>query len=69
MMKLSWPLAHAVATMAFAWHTASASVGPDPSDATVLVADVADGQTETLTLKATPLPVFGGGLWPSFNIS
>ena len=51
MMKLSWPLAHAVATMAFAWHTASASVGPDPSDATVLVADVADGQTETYADK------------------
>ena len=51
MMKLSWPLALAVAAMAFAWHTASASVSPDPSDATVLVANVADGVTETYADK------------------
>ena len=33
--------------MAFAMHDTLASVSPDPSDATVLVANVSEGQTET----------------------
>ena len=37
--------------LAFAMHNVSATVAPDPSDATVLVADVAENDTETYADK------------------
>jgi len=40
-----------VVLLAFAMHNAIATVAPDPSDATVLVADVAEGDTETYADK------------------
>ena len=40
-----------VAVLTFALHNADASVAPDPSDATVLVANVAEGVTETYADK------------------
>ena len=54
MVKLSRPLALAVTAVVFVRYTASASVAPDPSDSTVLVADVAEGVTETYADKIAP---------------
>ena len=44
-------LAILVLALAPVLHNLSASVAPDPSDATVLVADVAEGDTETYADK------------------
>ena len=44
-------LAISALALAAILHNLSASVAPDPSDATVLVADVAEGDTETYADK------------------
>ena len=51
MRKFNRALALVVTAVAFARYTASASVGPDPSDSTMLVANVAEGVTETYADK------------------